>query len=62
MIENGEFPKSYQLSARRVGWKKSEIDAWNQEREVNAPTPKFGAHRGKVVVRDSKRGKQHAND
>jgi prophage regulatory protein len=56
MVENGEFPKSYQLSARRVGWKKSEIDAWNQDREVNAPTAKFGSHRGRKVVRMTRKG------
>nr|WP_235584719.1 AlpA family phage regulatory protein [Thiomicrospira sp. WB1] len=27
-ISNGEFPSQVRLSARRVGWKQSEIEDW----------------------------------
>lgn len=31
-IEKGKFPRQIQLTARRVGWVESEIDAWVAER------------------------------
>ena len=32
MWRKGEFPKPIQISPGRVGWLKSEIDAWKAER------------------------------
>lgn len=32
MMQRGEFPRSYQISRRLVGWKKSEIAAWMASR------------------------------
>lgn len=31
-IQKGQFPRQIQLTARRVGWLESEIDAWIDER------------------------------
>lgn len=36
-IRRGEFPKPRQLSAGRVGWLRSEIDAWSESRPVVEP-------------------------
>lgn len=31
-VEHGKFPRQIQLTARRVGWIESEIDAWIAEK------------------------------
>lgn len=31
-VKAGTFPAQYELSANRVGWKESEIDAWCESR------------------------------
>jgi prophage regulatory protein len=49
---NEEFPLSYRLTKRRVGWKESEIEQWIETR-MTAPI-KFGAHRGRQVVRQAR--------
>ncbi len=33
MMKEGRFPKQYRLSDRAVGWKKSAISVWNENRE-----------------------------
>ena len=34
MMSAGRFPKPIQLSARRVGWRESDIDAWLETRAM----------------------------
>jgi prophage regulatory protein len=48
-MDQGEFPRSYQLTRRRVGWKEEEVEAWIESR--TAVAVKFSAHRGRQVVR-----------
>lgn len=43
-MERGDFPLSYKITRKKVGWKLSEVEAWIASRE-NAPV-KFGAKRG----------------
>ena len=46
-MARGDFPPSFQLTARRVGWKESDVERWIATRRV----PKFGAHRGNALLR-----------
>jgi prophage regulatory protein len=32
MMSRGEFPRSYQITRRLVGWKLSELQAWMESR------------------------------
>jgi prophage regulatory protein len=48
-MDQGEFPRSYKLTRRRVGWKEEEVEAWTESR--TAAAVKFGTHRGRQVVR-----------
>lgn len=51
-MREGNFPQSYLLSIRRVGWKASEVAEWKTNRESGTlPAPVFGAHRGRKVLR-----------
>jgi prophage regulatory protein len=36
-VKAGTFPAQYELSANRVGWKESEIDAWCESRVRSNP-------------------------
>jgi len=36
MMKGGTFPKQYRLSERAVGWKKSALCAWTENREIAA--------------------------
>ncbi len=36
LMKGGTFPKQYRLSERAVGWKKSALCAWTENREVAA--------------------------
>lgn len=49
MMGRGEFPLSYQLTRKKIGWKESEVREWMETRE-RSPV-KFGAKRGIKVVR-----------
>lgn len=53
LMGSGEFPQAYQISPGRVGWKLSELEEWMSSRNTTA-AQKFGAHRGRQVVRSSK--------
>jgi prophage regulatory protein len=46
-MARGDFPPAYKLTAGRVGWKESDVEKWMASRRA----PKFGAHRGRQVVR-----------
>jgi len=35
-ISAGRFPRQIQISARRVGWREDEIEAWQKQRQVAA--------------------------
>lgn len=35
LISEEQFPASYKLSTRRVGWKKTEIDQWIDTRPIS---------------------------
>lgn len=49
MMGKNEFPLARRLTSRTVGWEEADIDNWMAARE---PAPvKFGAHRGRKVVR-----------
>lgn len=47
LVRDGEFPKPRQISARRVGWLVSDIEAWASERPVSElpPPPNTGSRR-----------------
>ena len=51
MMAKDEFPLARRLTSRTVGWDEAEIEAWSAARE-RAPI-KFGAHRGRQVVRQA---------
>jgi len=36
LIKNNAFPKPVKLSARAVGWRQSDIEAWLQSRAIAA--------------------------
>lgn len=38
LIKQGRFPKPIRLSARRIGWLKREVAAWQQQRLVARDT------------------------
>jgi prophage regulatory protein len=46
-MARGDFPPCFQLTARRVGWKESDVERWIASRKA----PKPSARRGKKVVR-----------
>lgn len=48
-VREGTFPKPRLLSARRVGWLVSELDAWCESRSVSnlLPPPNTGAQKPK---------------
>lgn len=53
LIRAGSFPKPRQLSAKRVGWKVSDLDEWCDNRPVSdLPPPRnTGARRGTTAAR-----------
>lgn len=49
LVQQGELPKPRQISAGRVGWLVSELDAWAEKRPVSEllPPPNTGASKPK---------------
>ncbi len=49
LVQQGELPKPRQISAGRVGWLVSELDAWAEKRPVSEllPPPNTGAPKPK---------------